>query len=138
MPILPTQLLPYPEELPDFIIPEKYTAGASSSSAGDHSPAATLVNQSNPNNAGNGLKMQEKAPEGTNTEARTVIAPVEANAGLEQGSMPVKSFSMMPEEEKKKLIPPGTILVEWYDDKDSAHPFNWSGGKHAVVAFLIL
>lgn len=56
----------------------------------------------------------------------------------EGGRVPVKSFSMLPEEEKKKLIPPGTILVEWYDENDPALPFNWSGGKHAVVAGLIL
>jgi len=56
----------------------------------------------------------------------------------EGGRPPLKAFSLLSEAEKKKLIPPGTILVEWYDDKDPALPFNWSGGKLTVVAGLIL
>ncbi|KAK9899322.1 MFS general substrate transporter [Cystobasidium minutum MCA 4210] len=44
----------------------------------------------------------------------------------------------MTPEEKKKFVPPGTILVDWYDENDPALPFNWSTGKLTVVAGLIL
>lgn len=145
---LPPQLLPYPEEEPGFVIPEKYKAGQASTQVGSSSPNGTLVEQ---NSTDPTKKQSEKAPEGVKQEVQAAaannsppgqVASEPGNtvviADEEGGRPPVKAFSLLPEEEKKKLVPPGTILVEWYDDHDPAHPFNWSGGKHAVVAGLIL
>lgn len=104
------RILLYPEETPDLILPVTYQAVI-------------------------------EAKESQFSSTQTTPAPTIINSKLERvGDADPEGSAGQSNEE---LIVPqvtadGTILVDWYTEDDPANPLNWSRGKRATVAAMIV
>lgn len=138
--------LQYPEEKPDFELPEAYRdaiEGKSSSASISRSPGSVspldvekdaekeVPLQEIPTRPARGLD----AAALTRTKSRTATAPfteerfeVEAELALER----TKTIPIAPQKTSD-----GNILVDWYSTDDPANPQNWSNSKRGLVALLI-
>ncbi|KAI8717129.1 MFS domain-containing protein [Fusarium sp. LHS14.1] len=104
----------YPEEEPDFKLPEPWVrmmGGTDPDRIPDTASSSTLSNE------------QERIEEHPNNAA---------DLDLEKTEFQDKSNRIAP-----KTTADGTILVEWYSEKDTANPHNWSNSRRGFVAFLI-
>jgi len=104
------RVLLYPEEMPDFVLAATYQAIIEGKESQSNSALTT--------------------------PAQTII-----------NSTPGSVKDMDPEaavgEKKEQVVVPdvaadGTILVDWYTKDDPANPLNWSNGKRATVAAMIV
>ncbi|KAL6365640.1 hypothetical protein LRP88_01641 [Fusarium phalaenopsidis] len=112
------RLFKYPEEQPNFKLPEPWVRMMSDAEP-DRIPgtasSSTLSNSS---------REQETIEEHVNHAAEP---------DLEKKEFPQdKSTRLTP-----KTTSDGTILVDWYSEKDTANPHNWSNSRRGFVAFLI-
>ncbi|RMJ12427.1 hypothetical protein CDV36_007913 [Fusarium kuroshium] len=112
------RLLKYPEEQPNFKLPEPWTrmmgdtrvprsGTASSSTLSDSSRTQEGVEQHDVSNA-------------TDLDLESKEFP------------PDKSTRLTP-----KTTVDGTILVDWYSEKDTANPHNWTNLRRGFIALLI-
>ena len=140
--------LKYPEEEPDFKLPEAWVELMNNPDAkggdGSADPYTTLSarNFQESASASSGISSiasaelgaapQEKEQQTLNlvpqtSQLRTTISAA-ASAPLEK----VKSIPIVPKKTKD-----GAILVDWYYTDDPANPHNWTNARRAAVAFII-
>lgn len=151
------RLLPYPDQRPDFVIPEKYLASSPLSAATTRATAPndekSSTENSNPADADDKKNRESTwtsdAP--TRIPSSEAIAVSSAKAGVEQrlkaldGVTPeevAQDLEAQPRELEKALevaqVEIGNyILVDWYDEDDPENPKNWSSKKRAFVLFEI-
>jgi DHA1 family multidrug resistance protein-like MFS transporter len=149
------RVLKYPEELPDFELPETYRTAinnteknigrsqarselASRRSSIESLPSRSDIEQGERNHA---LERKETAIDAdaaggvARTKSRLETEPfsderleVERQLSLRR----TKSTAIAPTKTAD-----GNILVDWYYTDDPANPQNWSNGKRALVSFII-
>ena len=123
------RILPYPDQRPDFVIPERFLA--TSSPASTSTPITRVPSTET---------LADKAS--TVSEATTTIATrtniaiekvdtVQSEATLEAGPEPVETAI------DKSVNTKGFQLVDWYGDDDPENPRNWSFAKRSFVMFEI-
>lgn len=103
------RLFQYPEEHPDFKLPEAWIYMMSDAELRGSGTASIIANSRRPNQ--NAIK--ETTTDRSDAESMTL--------------------SIKPEEVRND----GTILVDWYSDQDPANPHNWSNLRRALLALLI-
>ncbi|KAJ4318202.1 hypothetical protein N0V84_006958 [Fusarium piperis] len=115
------RLFKYPEEQPNFKLPESWTritsdAGPNRIPGSETASSSTLSNSSREQEA---------------VEQHDVSNSAELD--LENKEFPRgKSTRLTP-----KTTGDGTILVDWYNEQDTANPHNWSNLRRALLALLI-
>ncbi|KAI9167197.1 Caffeine resistance protein [Paramyrothecium foliicola] len=139
------RVLQYPEEKPDFKLPDAWIAMMNDSNAhsGDDtarsgpSPPASLSSSSSSSSSLHG-RDAPKAPEedvedtASNTTAAAAAAAA-AETGETSGSLDkVQSIPIVPRRTKD-----GAILVDWYYTDDEANPHNWSRARRLAVTTII-
>ena len=123
--------LQYPEERPDFKLPQPWQQLRESPHAlvGSSSSASSLgLNTPNGGGAaGEEKERKEQAPDG---HPSSVFAGDggEAQEGMER----VKSVPVVPQQTKD-----GAILVDWYYSDDAENPHNWTNGKRALISVIV-
>lgn len=149
------RLLPFPEQRPDFVIPERYLASSPLSAA---TTRATAPNDDKPSseNSDPADDDEKKNRESMWTsDAPTRIPSSEAleissaNGGAQQQPKAVdgvtevaKDLEAQPDELERALevaqVQTGDhIIVEWYGDDDPENPQNWSTAKKGFVVFEV-
>ncbi|KAI5456083.1 major facilitator superfamily domain-containing protein [Mariannaea sp. PMI_226] len=119
------RLFKYPEERPNFKLPEPWIRMMSDGAEPDRLPRPT---PSTPSTISNSNRLQE----GVEKEYKVSNAP-ELELDLES-----KDFSEdQPTGLTPKITKDGTILVDWYCEEDNANPHNWSNLRRALLALLI-
>ncbi|UPL04241.1 hypothetical protein LCI18_015175 [Fusarium solani-melongenae] len=111
------RLFKYPEEQSNFKIPEAWVrmmSGAEPDRIPDTASSSTLSDSS---------REQETIEEHVSNAAEL---------DLEKEFPQDKSTRLT-----LKTTSDGTILVDWYSEKDTANPHNWSNSRRGFVAFLI-
>lgn len=104
------RVLLYPEEMPDFVLPATYQAIIEGKESQLSSTFTT------------------PAPTIINSKPGSVKDVDPEAAGGEKSEQVV-----VPE-----VAADGTILVDWYTKDDPANPLNWSNGKRATIAAMIV
>lgn len=130
--------LQYPEEKPDFQLPEAYANilnGASNRPPTFNKSSTTLDNDESDNDAATVAAAAAPSPLAHVPSHRSGInhiteSALEADAlhGLEKK----QSLAVAPQRTKD-----GAVLVDWYSTDDQADPHNWSDGKRNAIALLI-
>lgn len=141
------RILPYPDQRPDFVIPERYLATSSPASTSSSSPvtrtpsSATLCAKEDISSSD-----AVSAPTTTSEKKSDIIThptstgidvekfdTVRSEATLEAGpELRVNGGGEKVEPDTK-----GYQLVDWYGDDDPENPRNWSFKKRAFVLFEI-
>ncbi|KAL8725427.1 MAG: hypothetical protein Q9166_007359 [cf. Caloplaca sp. 2 TL-2023] len=144
------RILKYPEEKPDFKLPESYNTALNS-----FVTAPLTEKTSSPISPSRSDAEAPQALERKNTTE--TIKSVNSNDDLEAALTRTKSREntqqwteerleiereLSLERTKSVLVAPtktpgGNILVDWYTTDDPANPQNWSNSKRAFVALLI-
>ncbi|KAM6525741.1 hypothetical protein FALCPG4_011275 [Fusarium falciforme] len=112
------RLFKYPEEQPNFKLPEPWVrmmSDAEPDRIPDTASSSTLSNSS---------REQETIEEHVSNAAEL---------DLEKKEFPQDKSTRL----TAKTTSDGTILVDWYSEKDTANPHNWSNSRRGFVAFLI-
>jgi DHA1 family multidrug resistance protein-like MFS transporter len=112
------RLLQYPEERPDFKLPDTLQKSIQNDSlrSTPHTASATSSTIGNPH-----------SEQDTINEAGTIIPEVESNNPGERDTKP----------EAVNAVGNGTVLVDWYSEEDPANPHNWSHLRRFFVGSLI-
>ena len=148
------RILKYPEELPDFTLPESYNTALNERPYEEKSPSRS-DSESSPRKVSELEKQEEELPELkqrittrsirpgdvehqavlTRTKTRESTTPyteerleVEAELATER----TKSIAIAPTKTSD-----GTILVDWYTTDDPANPQNWSNQKRFFVSLIV-
>ena len=140
----------YPEELPDFQLPETYNTLLNESAKANLSPSDSRSDDT-PADEKKETELPELRRNVTTRSDRSV--DLEARAALthtksREQTQPYTEDRLEVERElsleKTKTIPiapqktsEGNILVDWYTTDDPANPHNWSLGKKNLVAAII-
>jgi DHA1 family multidrug resistance protein-like MFS transporter len=130
------RVLQYPEEKPDFELPETYRAVIEGKSPASRSGAHTPVDFEKEAPALDGHPHHDlESAVLTRTKSRTATIPfseerleVENELALER----TKTIPIAPHRTSD-----GHILVDWYTTDDPANPQNWSNGKRGLVSLMI-
>jgi len=148
------RVLKYPEEMPDFELPQTYTAAinnsekvnpqsqATSQLPSSYTSEVSLSRRSDEEQADRNIALERKetvldheAHSVERTRSRLQTQPF-SNERLEieqQLSLAkTKSIAIVPTKTSD-----GNILVDWYTTDDAANPQNWSKGKKALVSLII-
>ncbi|EGX94730.1 Major facilitator superfamily transporter [Cordyceps militaris CM01] len=137
--------LQYPEEKPDFQLPEAYANILHGDTAAARRKSAT---------AQSATTLEEDAGSDDNGDDTSTVAAAAAPAPLahipshRSGINHITSAALEADElhhvEKTRSIPiaprqtkDGAILVDWYYTDDQADPHNWSDGKRNAIALVI-
>lgn len=116
------RILPYPDERPDYVVPEQYlttyTPPSSSAPVTRAASSATLGGKDDayPSCEGGGCEKCDALTSDSKLEARSAEPSVS---------------------EKIALDTKGYQLVDWYDEHDPENPRNWSFRKRSLVMFEI-
>ncbi|KAM0741978.1 hypothetical protein ACQRIT_002155 [Beauveria bassiana] len=131
--------LQYPEEKPDFKLPEAYAAILDGSSATKHKPVPgsfTTLDDDNDNVVTDSDHVAP-APLAAIPSHRSGINQI-TEAALEADQLhraeKTRSLAIAPQQTNDGT---GTVLVDWYRTDDAANPHNWSNGKRNAIALLI-
>ncbi|KAM3448906.1 hypothetical protein MY3296_007367 [Beauveria thailandica] len=130
--------LQYPEEKPDFKLPEAYAAvlNGASSDAGNKPPAGSLTTLDDDDNAPDDSDAPA-APLAHIPSHRSGINHM-TEAALEADQLhraeKTRSLAIAPQQTKDGT---GAVLVDWYRTDDAANPHNWSDRKRNAIALLI-
>lgn len=116
----------YPEEKPDFKLPDAWlSAIAGSSRGGVETPGSS-------HSDGHETAGTEKSTEPGNNDPNTIgtlpPADLEASASLEK----IQSAPIVPQ-----LTKDGVILVDWYTTDDPSNPYNWSNRRRLLISLII-
>lgn len=128
------RILPYPDQRPDFVIPERYLASSTPASTSTSTPVTRVPSAQT-------LADADKASIAsgvTATVARTKIAvekvdSVDSDATLEAGPAQIDTAVI----DKSLANTKGFQLVDWYANDDPENPRNWSFAKRSFVMFEI-
>ena len=146
------KVLQYPEEKPDFQLPDTYHEALNSvhnEKVGSRS-SSDLEGKETP--AGADPPSEALTPTATTTSAKRNLADLEnvtltrtktrevatgytderVNAERELALQKTKTIPIVPEKTKD-----GYLLVDWYTTDDPANPQNWSATKKSWVSFVI-
>ncbi|KAF5314820.1 hypothetical protein D9619_007394 [Psilocybe cf. subviscida] len=121
------RLLPFPDQRPDWEIPQLVSGKSSSLSiieSKTQTPAEQPVSKDVEDGLAFGLPL---------SEAPTLYSP-RNSAILPEKAEATVDVSMSRED---TLIPESTTLVDWYDENDQENPMNWSLRKRIFVLGLI-
>ncbi|GJE85841.1 MFS general substrate transporter [Phanerochaete sordida] len=136
----------HPEELPGFVLPEKYaTAGADRSARGGDQCEASSQTRSvaaaaaDPSTSGEDSNIPQTEPaseprneqDADNVSETTTMRPVSDNGDLEKGANGKKQKEQVTEQ------PSDSEVVDWYGPDDPECPRNWSFVKRCFVTFDI-
>ncbi|VVT58120.1 uncharacterized protein SAPINGB_P006047 [Magnusiomyces paraingens] len=136
------KLLPYPEQRPDFVVPDKYLTDppqvlqeklaslSPTASLEQPSPALfTTRSQESPSISSSSLRKEEE-------ESPRVYEAVDEERDL--GILPQKSLDPLAQPDDSRSIDHGQfIVVDWYDLNDPDNPQNWSKLKKCWIIFGI-
>ncbi|KAI1881203.1 hypothetical protein JX265_000029 [Neoarthrinium moseri] len=141
------RVLRYPEEQPNFELPEPWTRllndeskGTTSPSAFDGSRSSTTLSSSTDDSDNNQAD--------TRASVSTSPAALTRSRSVNQDTISVAQhrfdIEQQHELEKTKSIPitprktkDGAILVDWYFTDDPANPQNWSDMRRAMITLII-
>jgi DHA1 family multidrug resistance protein-like MFS transporter len=121
------RILPYPDQRPDFVIPESYLAISSSTST----PITRVPTTQTLADKASVISGATATPTRTNVAVDKADDAVQSDATLEAGPPPVESVM------DKSVHTKGFQLVDWYGDSDPENPRNWSFTKRSFVMFEI-
>lgn len=141
--------LPYPEEIPNFQLPEPWVR-----LMGDETPDQPLASDSVPASSSASSISDDEEKQGGNRDPQPYEKQGESSGlGLQrtrsrEETMPYSSDRLEIDEqhelEKTKSIPivprktkDGAILVDWYYSDDPENPQNWSNLRRALVTTII-
>lgn len=117
--------LQYPEEKPDFQLPDAWKNLATGNQSYPASTANIASDDDEPTAAP--LEPVSSRRSGLNGITESNLEADEAHAIEKTQSIPV-----VPQKTKD-----GAILVDWYYSDDAANPHNWSNGKRAGISLVI-
>ena len=120
------RILPYPDQRPDFVIPEHYLATSPSTSA----PITRVPTTQTLADKASIISGATAVPTRTNVAVEKVDT-IQPDGTLEAGPEPVETAV------DKSVNTKGFQLVDWYGDDDPENPRNWSFPKRAFVMFEI-
>ncbi|OQE37904.1 hypothetical protein PENCOP_c009G04307 [Penicillium coprophilum] len=115
----------YPEEKPDFQLPETWLQLLNSS--GDESDEKNMSRR----NSCRSDEYSETLSQAS-TEASLQFTEARLEADEQHEIEKVKSIPIVPKKTKD-----GSILVDWYYTDDSENPHNWSNRKRVLITILI-
>ena len=132
------RVLQYPEELPDFKLPEAYRRVINEKEhahirpASESSETPPLDKEITVDDSRHGTDLEAAL---ARTKSRTATTPytedrLEVEAELALARTVTRPIA-------PTMTSDGTILVEWYTTDDVANPQNWSNWKRGFVAFII-
>lgn len=135
--------LQYPEEKPDFQLPEAYANILNGTSSAVHRPPTFKSTTTLDDDAAAATDSDDAA-----TVAAAAPAPLAHVQSHRSGVNNITEAALEADElhhlEKKQslAIAPqqtkdGAILVDWYFTDDAADPHNWSNGKRNAIALVI-
>ena len=149
--ITKNRILKYPEERPDFELPESYNRMLNQPDPEKLSPSRSDSEPEDEKNEKAADELPSLQHHATTRSDRS--ADIEAPAALarprsRESTQPYTEERLEVEEElqaertKSLAIAPtrtsdGHILVDWYTTDDPANPQNWSSGKRAFIVFII-
>ena len=122
------RLFKYPEEQANFKLPEAWICMMSDAELDripGHESAPSPTISTSPT-ISNSDREQEAVEEDRTIHNRTEI-DLESKEAVDDGAT-----RLTPKKTKD-----GTILVDWYNEKDSANPHNWSNLRRALLALII-
>jgi DHA1 family multidrug resistance protein-like MFS transporter len=120
----------YPEEKPDFKLPDTWLHLLDGSGAAPNAFEDTEKDISQDSNQSQGSSSEPLSR--SSTQASLPFTEARLEADEQPGIEKIKSIPVAPKKTKD-----GTILVDWYYTDDSENPHNWSNGKRALIATLI-
>lgn len=125
------RILPYPDQRPDFVIPERYLATFSPASASTPitrvASATTLEDRHSAVSGVTATAIHGKAA----AEKEKVDGP-QSDLMLEAGPQPTETvLEQLPDTK-------GFTVVDWYGDDDPENPRNWSFAKRCFVLAQIV
>lgn len=134
--------LQYPEEKPDFQLPEAYRdalEGKSSSTTLAGSGHTSDVEKEEggplPDQVPRAKDVEAAAAALTRTKSRTATTPFTEERLEIENELALERTKTIPIAPTKTAD--GNILVDWYATDDPANPQNWSNAKRGLVALLI-
>ncbi|KAL8960209.1 MAG: hypothetical protein Q9183_005508, partial [Haloplaca sp. 2 TL-2023] len=131
--------LQYPEEKPDFVLPEAYNTALNGQAPiqekESQEPSAELQRSRTPSANGSASSSEDLEAKLTRTKSRE-DTPQWTEARLEiERELSLERTKSMPIAPTKTAD--GNILVDWYTTDDPANPQNWSNLKRGFVALQI-
>lgn len=118
------KILPFPEQLPGFVVPEKYL----------HTPDAAPLQTAS--DAG----LEKSTPASADDDSSAHLPDHEDACDLESFIDPLQADIGEKPAEDPAAADPQVILVDWYGPDDAQNPKNWSSAKKvwvvAVVCFI--
>lgn len=130
--------LQYPEEKPDFELPEAYAAILNGHPAADNKPVpgsfTTLDDDNVVTDSSDDVAPAPLAPIPSHRSGINQITEAALEADQLHRAEKTRSLAIAPQQTKDGT---GTVLVDWYRTDDAANPHNWSNGKRNAIALLI-
>jgi DHA1 family multidrug resistance protein-like MFS transporter len=134
------KLLQYPEERPDFVLPEAYLRALNREKRPEQiepsnaTPTITddEAKESKELNDNSDVDLEGKGSNSSRRSGSSIRGSIRGTAGEEQLEQ-TKSHPLAPH-----LTADGHILVDWYASDDPANPQNWSSGRQNFVCAIIL
>ncbi|KAI1368627.1 major facilitator superfamily transporter [Xylaria arbuscula] len=135
------RVLRYPEEKPDFKLPDEWlrvinsSKSKYSSSSTCSSDTATLCSNDDETVGGKSSSSSEEnvGSAGTQSPAEKSLSEKQSpRDDIEQAIEKVKSMRIAP-----RRTADGTILVNWYSTDDPENPRNWTNLRRALVALVL-
>jgi DHA1 family multidrug resistance protein-like MFS transporter len=125
------RILPYPDQRPTFVVPERYLATFSPASASTPitrvASAATLADRHSAVSGATAAAIHAKAA----VDVEKADVP-QSDSTLEAGPQPTETaLEQLPDTK-------GFTLVDWYGDDDPENPRNWSFPKRCFVLAQIV
>lgn len=148
------RLLPFPEQRPDFVIPERYLASPSLSPATTRATAPSDDKPASENSADDDEKKNRESTWTSHAPTRIPSSEAldisSANGGAQQHPKALdgvtaevaKDLEAQPDQLERALevaqVEIGDhIIVDWYGDDDPENPQNWSTVKKGFVVFEV-
>lgn len=143
--------LQYPEEKPDFRLPDCWTETMNGQSGSGPSNTTTTGNRSSSSSSSSSSftaapdaekpRPSSDTPPSTDQDQEKAVAPRDEHSSQENlhaatnedvGLTRTKSIPIAP-----RLTKDGAILVDWYYNDDDQNPHNWSNRRRLAVASII-
>ncbi|KAH8201259.1 hypothetical protein TruAng_004576 [Truncatella angustata] len=131
------RMLKYPEEKPNFSLPELWTQALENESKVATSPDMfdSSSDSSSVSSTNNDEESRSHDVDGTTTTGPTPAALIRTRSASAIQDIELEKTKSIPIAPKKTKD--GAILVDWYFTDDSENPHNWSNLRRAMVTIII-
>lgn len=139
------KLLQYPEERPDFVLPQEYLALLSNSEK-QHEIISDRSNSHIDHPSGSPAPLSDDSSQtadedGEDLRRERTVGSIQRGPYMEHGRYDPEQQIELKKTKSEPIVPvktnDGVILVDWYTTDDQANPQNWSSFKRSYIVFVI-